>query len=106
MGFVEVALSVEKESARLLKLLAPVGNHCDCELPGSACTKENDMLNDLPWHQIRHGHTCHSRSWHQLLTQIIICDRACENQPCEHKKIADCFRLCSIITYELFIQTQ
>ena len=37
---------------------------------------------------------------------IYICDRACENQPCEHKKIADFFRLCSIITYELFLQTQ
>ena len=25
-----------------------------------------------------------------------ICDRACENQPCECKKIADFFHLCSI----------
>ena len=31
-----------------------------------------------------------------------ICDQACENQPCEHKIIANFFHLCSIITYELF----
>ena len=37
---------------------------------------------------------------------IIICDRACKNQPCEHKIIADFFCLCSIITYKLFVQTQ
>ena len=36
----------------------------------------------------------------------LICDRACENQPCECKKIADFFHLYSIITYELFVQTQ
>ena len=39
-------------------------------------------------------------------TECNISDQACENQPCEHKKIADFYRLCSIITYELFVQTQ
>ena len=34
------------------------------------------------------------------------CDRACKNQPCERKKIADFFCLCSIITYQLFVQAQ
>ena len=34
------------------------------------------------------------------------CDQACKNQPCEHKKIANFFHTCSIITYELFVQTQ
>ena len=37
-----------------------------------------------------------------IIIYMCICDQACENQPCERKKIADFF-LCSIINYELFI---
>ena len=40
------------------------------------------------------------------LISMHICDQACENQPCEHKKIPDFFHLRSIITYELFVQAQ
>ena len=31
------------------------------------------------------------------------CDRACKNQPCEYKTIANFFFICPIITYKLFI---
>ena len=35
---------------------------------------------------------------------LCICDRACENQPCEHIKIACFFQLCSVVTYKSFVQ--
>ena len=41
-----------------------------------------------------------------IYVNICICDWACENQPCECKKIANFFRFCSVITYKLFIHTQ
>ena len=34
---------------------------------------------------------------------MCVCERACENQPCEHIKIAYFFQLCSVITCISFV---
>ena len=57
-------------------------------------------------------HSCMDTSYTCFKAHVYIhpcvynCDRACNNQPCERKNIADFFCLCSIITYKLFVQTQ
>ena len=40
---------------------------------------------------------------HHYPPPLPICDRACENQPCERKKIAYFFQLYSVITYHPFV---
>ena len=40
-----------------------------------------------------------------ITTANFICDRACENQPSSHIKIALFFQLCPFITYNLFETT-